>query len=82
MSANGDQGADPNQLVMVTDVLKATTMPTDDGDHDKDDSYEKFTFLRTAEFGEVLRGVSFAPSDFVRDEGWSNDDDHGHGEGH
>ena len=31
ISANGDQGADPNKLVKVTDVLNATTLPTGDG---------------------------------------------------
>jgi hypothetical protein len=46
-----DVGADPNQLVSVTDLPSATTLP---------DS-EAFTTLRTAEYGEVLRGVAFAP---------------------
>ncbi len=51
VSGNGDQGADPNKLVMVTDVLAATTLPQG----------ESFNTLRTAGFGEVLRGVSFTP---------------------
>ena len=51
VSGNGDQGADPNKLVMVTDVLAATTLPQG----------ESFDTLRTAGFGEVLRGVSFTP---------------------
>jgi len=50
VSGNGDQGADPNKLVTITDSLKATTPGT-----------ETFTTLRTAGFGEVLRGVSFTP---------------------
>jgi hypothetical protein len=50
VSGNGDQGADPNQLVTITDRLAATTA---DG--------ETFKTLRTARYGEVLRGVSFTP---------------------
>jgi len=74
ISANGDQGADPNKLVKVTDLLKATTLPAGDGDHDRDDSREQFTTIRTANAGEVLRGVAFAPTD--RDA----DDDHDGGD--
>jgi len=62
VSASGDQGADPNKLVRVTDLLRATTLPMSDGDHDGDDSIGKFKTLRTAGFGEVFRGVTFAPS--------------------
>jgi hypothetical protein len=51
VSGSGDQGADPNQLVMITDRLAATTAPAG----------ESFAVLRTARFGEVLRGVSFTP---------------------
>jgi hypothetical protein len=51
VSGNGDQGADPNKLVMITDTLAATTLP----------SSESFTVARSARFGEVLRGVSFTP---------------------
>jgi hypothetical protein len=51
VSGNGDQGADPNQLVAITDKLSATSLPAD----------ESFTTLETAGFGEVLRGVAFAP---------------------
>ncbi|MBV8902945.1 MAG: hypothetical protein JOZ22_04850 [Acidobacteriia bacterium] len=53
VSASGDQGADPNKLVAITDVL-ANTDPTVA-------ATEKFVTLRTAQFGEVLRGVSFTP---------------------
>ncbi len=52
VSANGDQGADPNKLVTVKDRLKATTLPNGLG---------TFTTIRAAGYGEVLRGVSFAP---------------------
>jgi uncharacterized protein (TIGR03437 family) len=51
VSANGDQGADPNKLVSITDTLSATAAPAS----------ETFTTLRTAAAGEVLRGISFAP---------------------
>ena len=51
VSGNGDQGADPNQLVVITDSLSANSLPPGEG----------FTTLQTAGFGEVLRGVSFTP---------------------
>ena len=51
VSGSGDQGADPNQLVMITDNLAATSHPAG----------ESFTTIQTARFGEVLRGVSFTP---------------------
>ncbi|MGA3294893.1 MAG: hypothetical protein ABSE45_13030 [Candidatus Acidiferrales bacterium] len=63
VSASGDQGADPNKLVKVTDILQATTLPTGDGDHGRDDSIGHFVTLRSAQAGEVLRGVAFAPQD-------------------
>jgi hypothetical protein len=64
VSASGDQGADPNKLVKVVDLLKATKLPTGDGDHDFDDQIGKFVTIRSAKAGEVLRGISFAPSIF------------------
>ncbi len=54
VSANADTGADPNQLVMISDVLDAQGPTAPAG--------ETFSLLRTAGFGEVLRGVAFAPS--------------------
>jgi hypothetical protein len=51
ISGNGDQGADPNKLVMITDTLASTSLPTN----------ESFMTVRTAAFAEVLRGVSFTP---------------------
>jgi hypothetical protein len=50
VSGNGDQGADPNKLVAVTDNLSTVTPPA-----------EHFTTVRAAGFSEVLRGVSFTP---------------------
>jgi hypothetical protein len=59
VSGSGDQGADPNKLVTVTDKLAATTLPAS----------ESFATVKTAGFGEVLRGISFTPgTDFDRDD--------------
>ena len=44
VSGGGDQGADPNQLVMITDNLAATSAPAG----------ESFAAIRTARFGEVF----------------------------
>jgi len=54
VSANGDQGADPNELVAITDTL-ANTSPTVAAG-------EKFTVLVAPTAGTVLRGVSLAPT--------------------
>ncbi len=51
VSGSGDQGADPNQLVSVTDQLDATTLPAD----------EKFQTVLAPKSGVVVRGVSFTP---------------------
>jgi hypothetical protein len=67
VSGNGDQGADPNRLVAVTDTLSNTDSSVA--------AKEKFIIVRKAGFAEVLRGVSFAPSGKGGDDG---DDDHGH----
>jgi hypothetical protein len=53
VSTNGDQGADPNQLVFISDRLHNTSGTVAE--------QEQFHLLRTARSGEVLRGVSFAP---------------------
>jgi hypothetical protein len=65
VSGGGDQGADPNKLVVITDNLSATTLPAN----------ENFTTVRTARFAEVLRGVSFTPGTGVRHR---DDDDQRH----
>jgi hypothetical protein len=58
VSGSGDQGADPNKLVMITDKLSATTLP----------ATESFKTIRTSAFGELFRGVSFTPgTDFDHD---------------
>jgi hypothetical protein len=51
ISGSGDQGADPNKLVAIRDELSATTLP----------SWESFVTLKSAGFGEVLRGIAFTP---------------------
>jgi hypothetical protein len=43
-----DEGADPNQLVSITDPVAATTLQAG----------ESFTVINTAAFGNVLRGVA------------------------
>jgi len=55
VSANGDNGADPNKLVKVTDLISATTLPS------ADSWLGKFQTIRSARAGEVFRGVAFAP---------------------
>ena len=57
ISANGDQGADPNKLVKVTDLLSAAILPT------SGNGIGTFRTIRAAKAGEVFRGVAFAPTD-------------------
>jgi hypothetical protein len=51
VSWSGDQGADPNSLVTVTDNLAATSLP----------SHESFSTVIAPDWGQVVRGVSFSP---------------------
>ena len=51
VSGLGDSAADPNKLVVITDNINATALPTS----------ENFTTLRSAKSGEALRGISFTP---------------------
>lgn len=51
VSGSGDQGADPDKVVAVTDRLDATSQPAN----------ERFATLQTAPDGTVYRGVSFTP---------------------
>jgi hypothetical protein len=46
-----DYGADPNKLVSITDTTAATTLPAG----------EQFSTLRTADAGDIYRGVAFTP---------------------
>jgi hypothetical protein len=68
LSVNGDQGADPNKLVKVRDRVDATTLPTGDGDNDKDDRVGHFVTIRSAKAGEVFRGVALAPKEHGDDD--------------
>lgn len=54
VSLNGDQGADPNKLLAITDVLSNLTA--------SGAASEQFITLDTAGYGEVLRGIAFAPT--------------------
>ena len=56
VSGGGDTGADPNRLVAIRDVLSKTSA--------SGTSQERFVTLRSAGFGEVLRGVQLAPGGF------------------
>ncbi len=53
VSGSGDQGADPNKLVEITDRLGATSASK--GVH------ERFRTVVKATYGQVIRGVSFTP---------------------
>jgi hypothetical protein len=53
VSGNGDQGADPNKLVSITDTLDLDSTSPPGG--------EAFTTTRSAGTGEVLRGVALTP---------------------
>jgi hypothetical protein len=53
ISGNGDVGADPNRLVVIRDPIESTQPGTG--------FPSGFFTLRTADFAEVLRGVSFTP---------------------
>src|ERR1700733_3643596 len=53
ISGNGDQGANPNQLLVIFDSISNTDPSVA--------AKESFFTLRQAVFGEVLRGVSFTP---------------------
>ena len=53
VSGSGDQGADPNKLVEITDQLGTTSTGQV--------SHEKFHTVLQATYGQVVRGVSFTP---------------------
>lgn len=61
VSGNGDNGADPNKLVKVTDVISATTAPAGGW-------LGTFHTIRSARAGEVFRGVALAPADHGDDD--------------
>lgn len=51
VSGSGDQGADPDRLVRITDSLNATSAPAG----------ENFSTVIGPKYGQLLRGVSFTP---------------------
>jgi hypothetical protein len=53
VSGGGDQGADPNKLVEITDNLAATTS--------SQVTHERFHTVIRATYGQVVRGVAFTP---------------------
>lgn len=53
VSGSGDQGADPNKLVEITDNLRATTA--------SQVGYERFRTVLQPTYGLVVRGVAFTP---------------------
>jgi len=57
ISQNGDNGADPNKLVMVTDRVSGT-QPAKEG------YLDRFFTIRSARAGEAFRGVALAPEEF------------------
>lgn len=70
ISGGGDQGADPNRLVMISDNLSATG-PNPPAD-------ESFRTLRTAQYAEVFRGISFTPGTGADDDDRGNDQGRDH----
>jgi hypothetical protein len=56
ISQNGDNGADPNKLVVVTDLINAT-QPSTEG------FVDTFFTVRSASAGEAFRGVALAPEE-------------------
>lgn len=54
ISQNGDNGADPNKLVKVTDLI-SSSQPATNG------YLDKFVTIRSARAGEAFRGVALAP---------------------
>jgi hypothetical protein len=59
ISLNGDNGADPNQLVKVTDIISATQPATNR-------YLDTFVTIRSAGGGEAFRGVALAPEQYGR----------------
>ena len=54
ISQNGDNGADPNQLVKVTDQISARQLANNG-------ILDRFETIRSARAGEAFRGVALAP---------------------
>jgi hypothetical protein len=65
VSGSGDQGADPNQLVHITDKLAATSLP----------AHEYFHTVVAPAAKTVVRGVSFTPGTRPTNDGATCADD-------
>jgi hypothetical protein len=63
ISSNGDQGADPNKLMKVSDRVSSTTSPTASDCDQWGNPLGQFQTIRSAKAGEVFRGVTLAPND-------------------
>ena len=61
VSGETDQGADPNQLVAITDNLAATTLPAS----------ESFIVLERADGPDAIRGVALAPASATTPDLWA-----------
>jgi hypothetical protein len=59
ISQNGDNGADPNKLLKVTDRISATEAATNG-------YLDRFVTIRSARAGEAFRGVALAPEGYGR----------------
>jgi hypothetical protein len=57
ISQNGDNGADPNKLVVVTDRISDTQPATNH-------FLDSFSTIRSARAGEAFRGVALAPENY------------------
>jgi hypothetical protein len=68
VSGGGDQGADPNKVVAITDQLAASTA-----------GIEKFVTVRPATAGVRYGGVAVLPSDFGDNGQYGNEGDNGYG---
>ena len=75
ISQNGDNGADPNKVVRVTDKISATTLFAGDGDHDRDDTLDVFHTIVGPRTRVAYRGVALAPTDDGHDDhhDWESD---------
>jgi hypothetical protein len=67
-SASGDNGADPNRVVEITDELAATALTGQV-------ARETFRSIEGPTYGTVYRGVAYVAAD-------DQDHDRGHGHGH
>ncbi len=66
-SASGDNGADPNKVVVITDRLGSTTMTGDV-------AHESFRVVTGPTYGTVYRGVAYVTHGQCGDGGESRDD--------